>query len=415
MQQIVFDEPYEFVPPHRGNLWPRVLGLLLSPILKKSYGIVDLECRETERLRNSLSAGHGVLLAANHSRPCDPLVLGVLARRMAINLHVMASWSVFKQSTLQTFVARRLGAFSVYREGMDRVSLNTAIETLVEARRPLMIFPEGVISRTNDSLGELMDGTAFMARQAAKKRNKQNPDAKVVIHPIAVKYQFLGDLDEAIKPILAEIEERLTWKPQSKTSLFGRISKIGNALVALKEIEFLGRPQSGYIHERIARLVDHLLEPLESEWLKQPQTGDAVARVKNLRMAIVPDMVDGAISDDERDRRWRQLADLYLAQQLRFYPAGYVAEGSPAERLLETVERFEEDLTDCSRPHGPLKAVLKVGEAIEVSTERHRRQLEDPLMVELKAALTSMLDSLASELNHQTGTNVTSSDGSRPE
>ena len=132
-------------------------------------------------------------------------------------------------------------------------------------------------------------------------------------------------------------------------------------------------------------------------------------------MAIVPDMVEGAISDDERDRRWRQLADLYLAQQLRFYPAGYVAEGSPAERLLETVERFEEDLTDRSRPHGPLKAVLKVGEAIEVSTERHRRQLEDPLMVELKAALTSMLDSLASELNHQTGTNFTSSDGSRPE
>ena len=61
MEQIVFDEPYEFVPPHWGNLWPRVLGLLLSPILKKSYGIVDLECRETERLRKSLSAGHGIL------------------------------------------------------------------------------------------------------------------------------------------------------------------------------------------------------------------------------------------------------------------------------------------------------------------------------------------------------------------
>ena len=262
---------------------------------------------------------------------------------MAVNLHVMASWSVFKPSALQTFVARRLGAFSVYREGMGRVLLNTAIETLVEARRPLMIFPEGVISRTHDCLGELMDGAAFMARQAAKKRNKQNPDAKVVIHPIAVKYQFPGDLDEAIMAILTEIEERLTWKPQSKASLFGRISKIGNALVALKEIEFLGGPQSGYIHERI----------------------DPLARVKNLRMAIVPDMVEGAISDDERDRRWRQLADLYLAQQLRFYPAGYVAEGSPAERVLETVERFEEDLTDCSRPHGPLKAVLKVGEAIE--------------------------------------------------
>jgi 1-acyl-sn-glycerol-3-phosphate acyltransferase len=403
MHRIVFDEPYKFVPPHRGNLWPRILGLLLAPILKKSYGVVDLECRGVDRLQESRAAGHGILLAANHSRPGDPFVLGLFARRMAMNLHVMASWSVFKQSRLQTFVARRLGAFSVYREGMDRVSLNTAIEVLVDARRPLMIFPEGVISRTNDRLGELMDGTAFMARQAAKKRAKQNPDAKVVIHPIAVKYQFLGDLEESLRPVLQEIEERLSWTPRSELPLFRRISQIGAALLALKEIEFLGEPQSRAIHERIGRLVNHLLEPLEIEWMKEPQTGDAVARVKNLRMAILPDMIEGDISEEERDRRWRQLADLYLAQQLWFYPANYVGRNSPSERLLETVERFEEDLTDASRVHGPLKAVLQVGDAIEVSVERHKRQLEDPLMLELKTSMKTMLDSLASELNHKSG------------
>jgi hypothetical protein len=402
MHRIVFDEPYEFVPPHRGDLWPRILGLVLTPVLKKSYGIVDLECRGTDRLRESQAAGHGILLAANHCRPSDPLVLGLLARRMAMNLHVMASWSVFKQSRLQTFIARRLGAFSVYREGMDRVSLNTAIEVLVDARRPLLIFPEGVISRTNDRLGELMDGTAFMARQAAKKRIKKDSDAKVVIHPIAVKYQFLGDLEESLRPVLSEIEERLSWLPRSELPLFNRISKIGGALLALKEIEFLGEPQSGPIRERIGRLVNHLLQPLEIEWLKEAKTGDAVARVKSLRMAILPDMVEGAISDEERDRRWRQLAEVYLAQQLWFYPAGYVTEESPSERLLETVERFEEDLTDASRVHS-LKAVLQVGDAIEVSAERQKRQQEDPLMAELKKSLTTMLDSLANELNHRTG------------
>ena len=126
----------------------------------------------------------------------------------------MASWSVFKQSRLQTFVARRVGAFSVYREGMDRASLNQAIDTLVDARRPLVIFPEGVISRANDRLGGLMDGTAFMARQAARKRAKDNPDAKVVIHPVAIKYQFLGNLNESIEPVLKQIEDRFTWGSQ---------------------------------------------------------------------------------------------------------------------------------------------------------------------------------------------------------
>ena len=401
MQKIVFDDPYEFVPPHCGNIWPRVLGLLLAPILKKSYGVVDVECRGTALLRESLTAGHGIILAANHCRPGDPFVMGLLARQMSTNLHLMASWSVFKQSRLQTFVARRVGAFSVYREGMDRASLNQAIDTLVDARRPLVIFPEGVISRANDRLGGLMDGTAFMARQAARKRAKKNPDAKVVIHPVAVKYQFLGNLNESIEPVLKQIEDRFTWGSQSHFGLFNRITHIGAALIALKEIEFLGEPQTGSVHNRVGRLVDHLLMPLEAEWMRKPQNGDVVTRVKNLRTAILPDMVEGDITDDERDRRWRQLADLYLAQQLWFYPAEYVAEDSPAERILETVERFEEDLTDTTQIHAPLKAIVQVGDAIEVGADRPKRGLDDPLMAALKNAIKSMLESLASEVNQQ--------------
>ena len=402
MQQIIFEDPYQFVPPHRGNRWPEFLGLFLARILRKSYGVAELECRGTERFQKSLDAGHGILLAANHCRPADPFVVGLFARRMPVNLYVMASWSVFKQSRLQTFIARRLGAFSLYREGMDRASVNTAIEMMENAQRPLVIFPEGVISRTNDRLGEMMEGTAFMARQAARKRAKADPNSKVVIHPIAVKYQFQGQLEQSLQPVLTEIEERLTWRPQSHLPLFDRVKQIGAALVALKEMEFLGQPGSGSLHERIGRLVDHLLTPLETEWLKSPQTGDAVARVKNLRVAILPDMVEGRVTDAERDRRWRQLADLYLAQQLWFYPADYVTQDSSAERFLETVEKFEEDLTDTTRVHGPWKAVLQVGDAIEVSPDRHKRIPEDPLMVELKNSMTSMLGSLVAELTSQT-------------
>jgi len=135
--------------------------------------------------------------------------------------------------------------------------------------------------------------------------------------------------------------------------------------------------------------------------MREPQNGDVVTRVKNLRTAILPDMVEGDITDNERDRRWRQLADLYLAQQLWFYPAEYVAEDSPAERILETVERFEEDLTDTTQIHAQLKAIVQVGDAIEVGTDKPERGLDDPLMVALKNAIKSMLESLASEVNQQ--------------
>ena len=44
------------------------------------------------------------------------------------------------------------------------------------------------------------------------------------------------------------------------------------------------------------------------------------SRVRALRAAILPDLVEGGLTDAERDRRWRQLALLYLAQQLSLYP-----------------------------------------------------------------------------------------------
>ena len=90
------------------------------------------------------------------------------------------------------------------------------------------------------------------------------------------------------------------------------------------------------------------------------------SRVRALRAAILPDLVEGGLTDAERDRRWRQLALLYLAQQLSLYPAGYL-EGTPSpERVLETVERLEEDLTDVATVHRPLAVTIRVGEPIEV-------------------------------------------------
>ena len=46
---------------------------------------------------------------------------------------------------------------------------------------------------------------------------------------------------------------------------------------------------------------------------------------KVLRMAIVPELAAGELPEPEREQRWRQLADIYLAQQLALYPADYIA------------------------------------------------------------------------------------------
>jgi hypothetical protein len=163
-------------------------------------------------------------------------------------------------------------------------------------------------------------------------------------------------------------------------------------LLALKEIEYLGAPQTGRPGERLPHLLDHLLEPLEREWTGGHRESDSMTRIKRLRSAIVPDIIHGELTEAERARRWRQLADLYLAQQLHCYSGDYLANTPTPERLLETVERYEEDLTDSSRPHPPIHAVISVGDAIEATPARDRSADHDPIANELRRQLERMLE-----------------------
>jgi 1-acyl-sn-glycerol-3-phosphate acyltransferase len=392
MKNIVIARTYRFVPPHFSPFWARIVQWYLPVHLRKSFGITSWKCVGAEGLAASLNAGSGVLLASNHCRPCDPMVLGLLSREVGRPFHVMASWHLFMQSRAQSFLLTRLGGFSVYREGLDRESLKCATRILAEARFPLVVFPEGFVTRNNDRLMNLMEGVAFLARAAAKQRAASPRPGKVVMHPVFIRYFFEGDLAATLAPVLREIEARLSWRPQSHLPMSERIVKAGHALLALKEMEYLGATQSGAAGERLAHLLDHLLEPLEREWTGGRREPDPMTRIKRLRAAILPDMVHGEITEEESARRWRQLADLYLAQQLHCYSGDYLAGAPTPERLLETVERYEEDLTDSARPHPPIHAVISVGQAIEATPTRDRGADSDPVSNELRRRLEMMLE-----------------------
>jgi 1-acyl-sn-glycerol-3-phosphate acyltransferase len=394
LQNIVIDKPYEFVPPDYGTLWPRLLGrFVLPPYLRSSHGVESYELIGVARLKASVEARHGILLTPNHCRPCDPMVLAHLGFAVGAPIHIMASWHLFMESRFQRWLLQHVGVFSVYREGMDRDALKCAIGILVDARRPLVLFPEGVVSRSNDHLNHLMDGTTFIARNAAKQRAERSL-GKVVLHPVAVRYFFLGNLERTIEPVLEDIERRLSWRPQSGKLMKDRIIKVGEALLTLKELEYQEKPQEGEIPERVARLIDHILVPLEQEWVKGKRDADILARVKALRAAILPDMVAEKVDEAERRRRWQELADIYLAQALAKYPPNYFMPEPTPERLLETVERFEEDLTDKTRVHRPIHAVIEVGEAIEIPPGRDRGAESDSIMTQVRQQLETMLDAL---------------------
>lgn len=389
MNSVVSDKPYVPVPPYRGTLWPRAINGYIPRYLRRRYGIMKVDIVGAEKLRASIEAGHGVLLTPNHCRDEDPFIVSALARELGRPFFVVASAHLFMGNRVQAFVLRRAGAFSIYREGMDKQAVQTSIEILETAERPLVIFPEGHISRTNDRLTPMLEGTALIARQAAKKRAKENK--KVVVHPVAVRYSFPFDVEAAAAKMLDEIETRLTWRPSRSLALPERIRKVGAGLLALKELEYLGRTQDGNIAERIDKLTDAILKPMEAEWTNGNADGHVVARVKRLRSAILPDMIKGDLDEAEKARRWRLLGDADLAQQLYHYPPNYVTEDASKGRIIETVERFEEDLTGKVSVHGPVQAKVMVGDAIEVGTGREARGEADPVMGGIENQLRAML------------------------
>lgn len=394
MHNIVIDKPYRFVPPYKRTFWAKMLQVCLPSYLRRSYGIESLEFRGTEHLQESLAAGHGIVVTPNHCRPCDPMVMGLLSNEVGQPFHYMASWHLFMQGRFQAWLIRRLGTFSVYREGVDREAIRSATDILVEGSRPLVLFPEGVISRTNDVLRPFMDGISLITRAAAKQRSKLDLTGRVVIHPVAMKYILLNNVEASLHHVLDEIEGRFCWQ-QQEMPLVERIIKVGEALLALKELEYLGSVKSGEIAARLEALIEHLLNRLEGKWLNGKRQTGFMARIKVLRAAILKEMLELELPLEERAACWRDLADIYLAVQLSNYPPNYARSKPTPERLTETVERFEEDMTDKARIHGRWRVIIQIGQAIEVNPVRECS--EDSLIRRLHGTVQAMIDGLNRE------------------
>ena len=61
------------------------------------------------------------------------------------------------------------------------------------------------------------------------------------------------------------------------------------------------------------------------------------------------------------------------------------------------MERLQEDFTDRMELHKPYHVVIQVGEAISVGPQRTRDEFGDPIMVEVRRQLQTMINDLAAE------------------
>lgn len=396
---LITDKPYQFVPPHRGHAWPWLIQRLrlVDRYLARHDGVVDNEYRHLERLTNSIRAGDAILLAPNHCRYSDPLVLCWPARAANIHLFAMASWHLFAKSRLQSFAIQKMGGFSIFREGTDRQSLDMAIQILTDAERPLILFPEGTTNRTNDVLQPLLDGVSFIARTAARRRAKQH-SGRVVIIPVAIKYLFQGDIQQWGAKAAARLESALGWRPLDGEPLLVRIRRIAEAMLAIHEVRYLGRASQQSFSERRDALVEHLVSEAESQFGLSPELGlGPLGRIRRVRSAISGEILESPTNDRRRELH-HCIDAMLIAQQLHSYPDRYLLQSPTTDtQLLETLERMQEGLLGKTDFPGPLKAVIEFAQPIPVPAEKQPRGEHDPLLIQLRDSLTEMLNALAAE------------------
>jgi 1-acyl-sn-glycerol-3-phosphate acyltransferase len=390
VQNLIPEQPYRFVPPRFSRFWTALLGLRLPAMLRDRFGVTEVAFRGQEHLRASLEAGHGILVAPNHSRPADPFITAALGLEIRRPVRLMATRHVFEEGALQRFLLTRTGNFSINREITDFRAIRCAEDIVAEGRHPLVMFPEGIVNRTNEHLAPFQRGVSLIARCAAARRARSG--GRVMVHPLFIRYTHEGDVEKSVEPVLADVERRIGRTDFRSQSLRERILSIGEVILSEKERAYLGRAESGPLMPRIARLIEAILAQVEPRWVRHMRARDAMARVRIIRSAIVRRLYQTARDSDERKALMRDIEHLYLVQLLYCYPPGYLdADVVNDQRLLEIVEHFEEDHTDVARPLPPMRAIGWVGEGIPVDPYPRKPPRPDPLTIALRSRMENLM------------------------
>jgi len=389
--QRYFLEPYRFIGPYRGKFWCRVAKHVMPRHLRGGMGVPRWRFQGMEHIRDSLSKNAGILLACNHCRWADPVVMGMLGVDVRRYFYYVVSYHLFKQKRFIGWWINRIGGYSILREGADRDAIRATVGILAAADRPVVMFPEGTWFRQNDRIGPLQEGLGLIVRQAAKQTERP-----IVVHPAAIKYWLLGDPLPELERRVEKLEQGLGWRSRRGQDLAQRIVHVGNALLTIKEIERFGQAQAGTLDERVQRLAAVLIADMEKTHLGKIYEGWNLERVRRLRLWLVRKLIE-VRNDGEGRRATREALDLLLfCENLSAQSHEYLMERPSLERMAETVQRIEETMTDqMEEPVAPLGAAVAVGPALDVRSfaaeKRSARAGGDPLLDALAGEMKGLL------------------------
>jgi 1-acyl-sn-glycerol-3-phosphate acyltransferase len=321
-----------------------------------------VEVRGLEHLREAAGRDQGVVITPNHAAHSDPFVLLRAGDELGRPFYYMVAWQSFLLlSPVARWVIRRHGCFSVDREGSDLRAFRQAVEIVRGERHPLVIFAEGEVYHNNEQVAPFRQGAAAIALTALRRARRP-----VVCVPAAIRYQYVEDPTPQLLPLVAAMERRLLWRPREDLKLSARLACLGEAVLSLSELRYLGRAEQGPFAPRATALTEAILRSLEQRYGAPAEGLDVPERVRRLRQVAIRQK-EGSPPDDPRSGQGaRDLEDVNAAVQLYSYTNDYRSEDPTIEHLAEIVDKFEEDLlgVTTARPRAARRAVIQFGPAV---------------------------------------------------
>ena len=366
---------------------------LFAPIRRfqqrREVGLVRVQVSGQDKVQECLSKGQRLMITPNHPSHADPFTIYAACDAAQTACHIMAAWHVFlKFSPLMQRCLQWHGCFSVDREANDIGAFRNAIDVLCNRPEPLVIFPEGEIYHCNDRVTPFREGAAAIALGAARKA-----DRPIAIVPTAIKYRYIDDPTPHVLKVLDEIEQRILWRVRSHRPIVERLYAIAEAVLGLKELEYLGGARTGGLSTRLRDLGEEILRRLEER--HGPSGNDChPVRVKELRRVILTKANDRQTAEQEQEKLRHDLDDLFMVMQLFSYPGDYLRDGQHTiERIAETVDKLEEDVLQrkTASIRGRREALVQFGEPHTVPAVKSRTAVAE-ITLEIQQRVQRLID-----------------------
>ena len=370
-------KPFTFRPPRRNRLVIALCKRILPFVIRSKLKVTEIEIRDDDLEKLKALRGKRCLLIPSHSGGFEPYIILHLSKLLGDDYNYLAAMEAFEKSPLTGWLMQRLGAYSIIRGTADRPSFQMTKQLLVDAKRWLVIFPEGQTVWQNDTVIPFQQGVVQLAFKAYEAAAKQDEGASLFCVPISIKYAYLEDMRSQREASLARVESKL-FPPDcmAPPSQYERLRRIGKAVLAANEKGHNVKPdEDASLDDRIQMMKETIVRRIELQLELTPRAGQSLLD----RIRALFNAVDRIVHEEpetyeyeqkllnERQQAARDLYDdLWRVLQLIAIYDGYVRESLTVERFMDVLCLLEMEVLGERRIWGPRKALVRVGDSVDL-------------------------------------------------